>query len=205
MLAEHLVDSSQQCYPIWVISIGFSAHPAALAPAPLSALPPPPPQYAMLAVRYPSTKLLFVGYANVLASYQILKKLAAVESSPAAAATSPAPSPLHHRTRTTTGDSDGLGNGNALPVQDAMLASWSVDLAKRYLHLPWGLLNKPTQVEVLMAPDIVLTAPVSMRLLQPDMAQWALEFIANGTIQISPIEKFLSDGEPSSPAVNTIC
>uniref|UniRef100_A0A915JVG4 Uncharacterized protein n=1 Tax=Romanomermis culicivorax TaxID=13658 RepID=A0A915JVG4_ROMCU len=44
-----------------------------------------------------------------------------------------------------------------------------------------------------------------MGLLGPNSARWALKFIANGTITISPIKKFLLDGEPSSPAVDAVC
>uniref|UniRef100_A0A915I1X4 Uncharacterized protein n=1 Tax=Romanomermis culicivorax TaxID=13658 RepID=A0A915I1X4_ROMCU len=56
------------------------------------------------------------------------------------------------------------------PIQDAMLAIWLVDLAKKSPHLPWTLLNQPSQVKALTTADVVLAAPVSMRLLQPDIA-----------------------------------
>uniref|UniRef100_A0A915L9I8 Uncharacterized protein n=1 Tax=Romanomermis culicivorax TaxID=13658 RepID=A0A915L9I8_ROMCU len=41
-------------------------------------------------------------------------------------------------------------------VTDAMQAVWPVDLAKKYLHLLWALLNKPFKVEALRAVDVVL-------------------------------------------------
>uniref|UniRef100_A0A915J9Y4 Uncharacterized protein n=1 Tax=Romanomermis culicivorax TaxID=13658 RepID=A0A915J9Y4_ROMCU len=39
-------------------------------------------------------------------------------------------------------------------VMDVMQAVWSTDLAKKYLHLPWALLNKPFEVEAPMAANV---------------------------------------------------
>uniref|UniRef100_A0A915IS06 Uncharacterized protein n=1 Tax=Romanomermis culicivorax TaxID=13658 RepID=A0A915IS06_ROMCU len=162
----------------------------------------------------PSMTPQFVGHANILALYCI-PKTTTVEPAPATNATSSVPSaPI-----ITQGPPPGIPMDSAMevidqvepmnliapsPVQDAMLAIWSVNLAKKYRHLPWTLLNESSQVKVLMAADVVLIAPVSMRLLGPDVARWALEFIANETITIWPVEKFLFDGEPSSLAVDAV-
>uniref|UniRef100_A0A915JSV3 Uncharacterized protein n=1 Tax=Romanomermis culicivorax TaxID=13658 RepID=A0A915JSV3_ROMCU len=67
-------------------------------------------------------------------------------------------------------------------ITDAMRAVWSTDLATKYLHLPWMLLNEPFKVEGLRAPDLVLLVPAVLRILGPNVAQRALEFIADGTI-----------------------
>uniref|UniRef100_A0A915KCN9 YrdC-like domain-containing protein n=1 Tax=Romanomermis culicivorax TaxID=13658 RepID=A0A915KCN9_ROMCU len=78
-------------------------------------------------------------------------------------------------------------------------------LAKKYPHLPWALLKEPFEVEVLTAADVVLLAPAALGILGPDIPQRAIEFIADGTIQATPVDKILLDGEPSSPAVDAIC
>uniref|UniRef100_A0A915L3I4 Uncharacterized protein n=1 Tax=Romanomermis culicivorax TaxID=13658 RepID=A0A915L3I4_ROMCU len=67
-------------------------------------------------------------------------------------------------------------------ITDAMWAVWSTDLAKKYLHLPWALLNEPSEVEALTAADVVLLAPAALRILGPDIARRALKFITDGTI-----------------------
>uniref|UniRef100_A0A915KYV1 Uncharacterized protein n=1 Tax=Romanomermis culicivorax TaxID=13658 RepID=A0A915KYV1_ROMCU len=54
-------------------------------------------------------------------------------------------------------------------------------------------------------PNWNLTMPAALRILRPEVAQRALEFIANSTIRATPIDKILLDSEPSSPAVDTIC
>uniref|UniRef100_A0A915JBE1 Uncharacterized protein n=1 Tax=Romanomermis culicivorax TaxID=13658 RepID=A0A915JBE1_ROMCU len=86
-----------------------------------------------------------------------------------------------------------------------MLVVWSINLAKKYLHLLCALLKEVFQLAVLTAADVVLQAPVSLQLLPLDITQWALKFIATETIPASPMEKFLLDGELSLPVVNTIC
>uniref|UniRef100_A0A915JQE4 Secreted protein n=1 Tax=Romanomermis culicivorax TaxID=13658 RepID=A0A915JQE4_ROMCU len=55
-----------------------------------------------------------------------------------------------------------------------------------------------------MAANVVLLAPVALPILGPEVAQRALEFIANGTIWATPIDKILLDGEPSLLAVDAI-
>uniref|UniRef100_A0A915HTQ4 Uncharacterized protein n=1 Tax=Romanomermis culicivorax TaxID=13658 RepID=A0A915HTQ4_ROMCU len=90
-------------------------------------------------------------------------------------------------------------------VTDAMQVVWSTDLAKKYPHLPWRLLNEPFEVEALTAADVVLSVPAALWILGPEVAGWVLEFIANGTIRATPIDKILLDGEPSSPAVDAVC
>uniref|UniRef100_A0A915L0B2 Uncharacterized protein n=1 Tax=Romanomermis culicivorax TaxID=13658 RepID=A0A915L0B2_ROMCU len=74
-----------------------------------------------------------------------------------------------------------------------MHAVWSVNLAKKYQHLPWALLNELFNIGVLTAADVMLAAPVSLRLLGPDITRRALKFITNCTIQASPNEEFLLD------------
>uniref|UniRef100_A0A915L6E6 Uncharacterized protein n=1 Tax=Romanomermis culicivorax TaxID=13658 RepID=A0A915L6E6_ROMCU len=60
------------------------------------------------------------------------------------------------------------------------------------------------EVEALTAADLVLTVPAALQILGPEVAQQALEFIANGTICTTPVDKILLDGEPSSLAVDAI-
>uniref|UniRef100_A0A915HZ67 Uncharacterized protein n=1 Tax=Romanomermis culicivorax TaxID=13658 RepID=A0A915HZ67_ROMCU len=85
-----------------------------------------------------------------------------------------------------------------------MRAVWSRDLAKKYRHLPWALLNKPFEVEALTAPNVVLLGPAALRILGPHVTGRALEFIADGTIHATLVDKILLDGEPSSPAVDAV-
>uniref|UniRef100_A0A915JPT6 Uncharacterized protein n=1 Tax=Romanomermis culicivorax TaxID=13658 RepID=A0A915JPT6_ROMCU len=85
-----------------------------------------------------------------------------------------------------------------------MWAIWSTDLAKKNPHLPWVLLNERFEVEALRAADMVLLAPAALQILGPDIARWALEFIADGTICATRVDKILLDGEPSSPTVDAI-
>uniref|UniRef100_A0A915KS16 Uncharacterized protein n=1 Tax=Romanomermis culicivorax TaxID=13658 RepID=A0A915KS16_ROMCU len=54
------------------------------------------------------------------------------------------------------------------------------------------------------AADVVLLAPAALRILGPEVARGPLEFITNGTIWATLVNKILLDGEPSSPAVDTI-
>uniref|UniRef100_A0A915KMP6 Uncharacterized protein n=1 Tax=Romanomermis culicivorax TaxID=13658 RepID=A0A915KMP6_ROMCU len=61
-------------------------------------------------------------------------------------------------------------------ITDAMRAVWSTDLAT---NGTW--------------------------ILGPDVTQWALELITDGTIHATPVDKILLDSEPSSPAVDAIC
>uniref|UniRef100_A0A915J9Y8 Uncharacterized protein n=1 Tax=Romanomermis culicivorax TaxID=13658 RepID=A0A915J9Y8_ROMCU len=68
----------------------------------------------------------------------------------------------------------------------------------------WALLNEPIEVEALTAADVVLSAPAALRILGPKVARRALEFIADGTIRPTPVDKTLLDGEPSSPAVDAV-
>uniref|UniRef100_A0A915KPC6 Uncharacterized protein n=1 Tax=Romanomermis culicivorax TaxID=13658 RepID=A0A915KPC6_ROMCU len=56
----------------------------------------------------------------------------------------------------------------------------------------------------LTAAYVVLWAPAALRILGPDVAQGALEFIAHGTIHATPVNKILLDSEPSSPAVDAV-
>uniref|UniRef100_A0A915I1M6 Uncharacterized protein n=1 Tax=Romanomermis culicivorax TaxID=13658 RepID=A0A915I1M6_ROMCU len=50
----------------------------------------------------------------------------------------------------------------------------------------------------------MLSVPMVLRVLGPDIARWALEFIADGTICATLVDKILLDGEQSSPAVDAI-
>uniref|UniRef100_A0A915K794 Uncharacterized protein n=1 Tax=Romanomermis culicivorax TaxID=13658 RepID=A0A915K794_ROMCU len=61
-----------------------------------------------------------------------------------------------------------------------------------------------SSVEVLTAADVVLSVPAALPILGPDVARQALEFIPDGTIRANPVDKILLDGEPLSPAVDTI-
>uniref|UniRef100_A0A915IU38 Uncharacterized protein n=1 Tax=Romanomermis culicivorax TaxID=13658 RepID=A0A915IU38_ROMCU len=54
------------------------------------------------------------------------------------------------------------------------------------------------------AADVVLSAPAALWILEPDIALRALEFIADGTIHATLVDKILLDGEPSWPAVDAI-
>uniref|UniRef100_A0A915JTU3 Uncharacterized protein n=1 Tax=Romanomermis culicivorax TaxID=13658 RepID=A0A915JTU3_ROMCU len=56
-----------------------------------------------------------------------------------------------------------------------------------------------------MAADVVLSTPAALRILGPEVARRALEFIADGTIRPTPVGKILLDGEQSSPAVDAVC
>uniref|UniRef100_A0A915J105 Uncharacterized protein n=1 Tax=Romanomermis culicivorax TaxID=13658 RepID=A0A915J105_ROMCU len=56
-------------------------------------------------------------------------------------------------------------------ITKAMLTVWSTDLARKYPHLPWALLNEPFEVEVLMATDVVLSAPAALWILGPKVAR----------------------------------
>uniref|UniRef100_A0A915I2E6 Uncharacterized protein n=1 Tax=Romanomermis culicivorax TaxID=13658 RepID=A0A915I2E6_ROMCU len=48
--------------------------------------------------------------------------------------------------------------GNSSLITDTMQAVQSMDLVKKYPHLPWVLLNQPFQVEALTAADLMLSA-----------------------------------------------
>uniref|UniRef100_A0A915HNX7 Uncharacterized protein n=1 Tax=Romanomermis culicivorax TaxID=13658 RepID=A0A915HNX7_ROMCU len=76
-------------------------------------------------------------------------------------------------------------------ITDAMWAVWSMDLTKKYLHLPWVLLNEPFEVKALTTADLMLSAPMALRILGPETTQGALQFISNSTIRATPIDKLL--------------
>uniref|UniRef100_A0A915KRN5 Uncharacterized protein n=1 Tax=Romanomermis culicivorax TaxID=13658 RepID=A0A915KRN5_ROMCU len=69
---------------------------------------------------------------------------------------------------------------------------------------PMGASQPAFEVERLMAPNIVLSAPAALRILGPKVAQRALKFISKGTIGATPVDKILLDGEPSSRAVDAL-
>uniref|UniRef100_A0A915KCG4 Uncharacterized protein n=1 Tax=Romanomermis culicivorax TaxID=13658 RepID=A0A915KCG4_ROMCU len=46
-------------------------------------------------------------------------------------------------------------------ITDAMRAIWSTDLAKKYPHLPWALLNEPFEVEAMSVDKILLDSECS--------------------------------------------
>uniref|UniRef100_A0A915L1I1 Uncharacterized protein n=1 Tax=Romanomermis culicivorax TaxID=13658 RepID=A0A915L1I1_ROMCU len=73
-------------------------------------------------------------------------------------------------------------------ISDAMRAVWSTDLAKKYLHLPWVLLNEPFEVEAVTAANVALSAPMALQILGP----------------ATPINKLLLEGQPSLPAVDAV-
>uniref|UniRef100_A0A915K0V9 Uncharacterized protein n=1 Tax=Romanomermis culicivorax TaxID=13658 RepID=A0A915K0V9_ROMCU len=52
-----------------------------------------------------------------------------------------------------------------------------------------------------MAADVVLSAPAALRILGPDVAGWALEFIADGTIGTTPHHRGVAISDGSHPAV----
>uniref|UniRef100_A0A915I5M5 Uncharacterized protein n=1 Tax=Romanomermis culicivorax TaxID=13658 RepID=A0A915I5M5_ROMCU len=70
-----------------------------------------------------------------------------------------------------------------------MWAVWSTNLTTKYPHLPWALLNEPFEVEALMRADVVLSAPAALQILGPHVARRALEFITDGTIHTTPVDK----------------
>uniref|UniRef100_A0A915JTF2 Uncharacterized protein n=1 Tax=Romanomermis culicivorax TaxID=13658 RepID=A0A915JTF2_ROMCU len=51
----------------------------------------------------------------------------------------------------------------------------------------------------------MLSAPAALRILGPEVARRALEFIPDGTICATPVDKILFDGESLSPAVDAVC
>uniref|UniRef100_A0A915HFU6 Uncharacterized protein n=1 Tax=Romanomermis culicivorax TaxID=13658 RepID=A0A915HFU6_ROMCU len=116
----------------------------------------------------PSTTSQFIGHANILALYCIPKITATVEPTPAAIATSSAPSACI----VPQGPPPGIPTNSAMEVidqiesmnltiahpKDATLAIWSVDLAKKYPHLLWTLLNDPSEVQALTAPNVMPAA-----------------------------------------------
>uniref|UniRef100_A0A915I1D5 Uncharacterized protein n=1 Tax=Romanomermis culicivorax TaxID=13658 RepID=A0A915I1D5_ROMCU len=59
---------------------------------------------------------------------------------------------------------------DSLSLTDGMQAVRSMDLAKKYWHLPWGLLNKPFEIEALTAANVVLSAPAALEILGPEVA-----------------------------------
>uniref|UniRef100_A0A915I380 Uncharacterized protein n=1 Tax=Romanomermis culicivorax TaxID=13658 RepID=A0A915I380_ROMCU len=59
-------------------------------------------------------------------------------------------------------------------ITDAMRAVSSTDLAKKYWHLPWGLLNELFEVEALTGANVVLLAPAAMQILRPEVTRPAL-------------------------------
>uniref|UniRef100_A0A915JPM6 Uncharacterized protein n=1 Tax=Romanomermis culicivorax TaxID=13658 RepID=A0A915JPM6_ROMCU len=109
-----------------------------------------------------------------------------------------------NRLHTGGHQSNGIDESDSLSVTDGMQAIWSMDLAKKYLHLPWVLLNEPFKAEALTATNVVLSTPAPLWILGPKVPRRALEFISNDTIQATPIDKILLDREPSWLAVDTI-
>uniref|UniRef100_A0A915LDU5 Uncharacterized protein n=1 Tax=Romanomermis culicivorax TaxID=13658 RepID=A0A915LDU5_ROMCU len=61
------------------------------------------------------------------------------------------------------------GDINSLSVTNVMWAVWSMDLAKKYPHLLWALLNEPLKVQVLTATNVVLSGPVALPILGPQV------------------------------------
>uniref|UniRef100_A0A915JNQ9 Uncharacterized protein n=1 Tax=Romanomermis culicivorax TaxID=13658 RepID=A0A915JNQ9_ROMCU len=53
-------------------------------------------------------------------------------------------------------------------------------------------------------PSTTLKMTAVLRILGPDVARGVLEFITDGTIRTTPVDKILLDCEPSSPAVDAI-
>uniref|UniRef100_A0A915HXB9 Uncharacterized protein n=1 Tax=Romanomermis culicivorax TaxID=13658 RepID=A0A915HXB9_ROMCU len=51
---------------------------------------------------------------------------------------------------------------------------------------------------------MVLSAPAVLRILGHKVAQWGLEFMADGTILATLVDKILLDSEPSSPAEDAV-
>uniref|UniRef100_A0A915JMH5 Uncharacterized protein n=1 Tax=Romanomermis culicivorax TaxID=13658 RepID=A0A915JMH5_ROMCU len=114
-------------------------------------------------------------------------------------------SSLFYHPRTAARNLYPLPAGDSSSVTDAMGTIWSMDLAKKYLHLSWALLNELFEVEALTALHVVLWALAALRILGPEVAQQALNFIADGTIHPTQVDKILLDGEPLSPTVDAIC
>uniref|UniRef100_A0A915K5I0 Uncharacterized protein n=1 Tax=Romanomermis culicivorax TaxID=13658 RepID=A0A915K5I0_ROMCU len=93
---------------------------------------------------------------------------------------------------------------DSLSLSDQMWAIWLTYLAKKYPHLPWALLNELFEDKAPRAANMVLSAPITLSILGPDVTQPALKFISNGTIWTTPVNKLLLEGQPSSPAVDTV-
>uniref|UniRef100_A0A915J7N8 Uncharacterized protein n=1 Tax=Romanomermis culicivorax TaxID=13658 RepID=A0A915J7N8_ROMCU len=55
-------------------------------------------------------------------------------------------------------------------VTDAIRNMWSMDLAKKNLHLPWVLLNEPFEVEALTAADVI--SQISQQMATPSITIW---------------------------------
>uniref|UniRef100_A0A915JAG9 Uncharacterized protein n=1 Tax=Romanomermis culicivorax TaxID=13658 RepID=A0A915JAG9_ROMCU len=116
-----------------------------------------------------------VGSAIMLASYCIPMMMTTVEQPPAAVMALPAP-PAHFAAHETLPGIpmdlameviDQLESMNlldlSLSITDVMRTTWSVHLANKYPYLLWVLLNEPSHIKALMAPDVVLSAPAVLR------------------------------------------
>uniref|UniRef100_A0A915J1T3 Uncharacterized protein n=1 Tax=Romanomermis culicivorax TaxID=13658 RepID=A0A915J1T3_ROMCU len=55
-----------------------------------------------------------------------------------------------------------------------------------------------------MAADVMLSAPMVLGVLGPDVAQWALEFIADGTIRTTPASPFPTATVPWCPKIGVL-
>uniref|UniRef100_A0A915IIB4 Uncharacterized protein n=1 Tax=Romanomermis culicivorax TaxID=13658 RepID=A0A915IIB4_ROMCU len=120
---------------------------------------------------YDPLTMRHVGSANMLASYCIPVMTETVVQPPAAVTALPTP-PAHFAAHETPPgipmDSameviDQLESMNlldlSLSITDVMQMTWSVHLANKYPYLLWALLNEPSHIKALMAPDIMLSAP----------------------------------------------
>uniref|UniRef100_A0A915KBX1 Uncharacterized protein n=1 Tax=Romanomermis culicivorax TaxID=13658 RepID=A0A915KBX1_ROMCU len=155
--------------------------------------------------------LKMTGDISVVALYQLeetVTALAVVAALVAPLARFPAQGPqlgiLMDSAMEVLGQLESMSLIDSSSIMDAMPAIRSTDLAKKYPHLPWALLNQPFKVEVLTAPDVMLTAPMGLLVLGLEVTSRALEFISNGTIEATPIHKLLLKGEPLLPAVDTV-
>uniref|UniRef100_A0A915I0B3 Uncharacterized protein n=1 Tax=Romanomermis culicivorax TaxID=13658 RepID=A0A915I0B3_ROMCU len=68
-----------------------------------------------------------------------------------------------------------------------------------------GAAKLALEVEALTTADIVLMAPMALRVLGQEVAPRALKFISNTTIQATPVDKCLFEGIPSLRAVVAVC
>uniref|UniRef100_A0A915L396 Uncharacterized protein n=1 Tax=Romanomermis culicivorax TaxID=13658 RepID=A0A915L396_ROMCU len=78
-------------------------------------------------------------------------------------------------------------------ITDAMQSAWSVDLAKKYPHLPWVLLNEPLEAK-----------PVNMAFLVTEHSSPAVNAIHQAVNQAGPFPQSATAISPTATTVATI-
>uniref|UniRef100_A0A915HVI7 Uncharacterized protein n=1 Tax=Romanomermis culicivorax TaxID=13658 RepID=A0A915HVI7_ROMCU len=182
--------------------VGFLAAAVVSAPTPSPALPLPPWKYVMPVNVNPSRMPKTTGDISMVSLYRPTEGTPGPQAHFAAQRLQPK-IPMDSALEVVR-QMESVNLLDSPFVTYTMGAVWSMDLAKKYLHLPWVLLNEPLEVEVLRAADVALSAPAALQILGPEVARRALEFILDGTIRATLVDKILLDGEPSWLAVDTV-